>query len=158
MKANSSTRFTLLKPILLLIAAVLLLSACNTCPEPEQQPPDGTYTTTVTVADLVNIGMPRDFVCENAGTFAMTVTGNKWSMFQTAVSGCTVKEPSWNGTWKICGDEAVFTPDGGGSYTYGWTFDGTSLRFTRVEDDVPHRIVMMITYPWVLQMSGPGTE
>lgn len=152
MKANSSTRFTLRRGIFLtLVAATLLLSACSSCPEPEQKLPDGAYTTTIAVEELTSIGMPPDGACENAGTFALTVTGNKWSMFQAAAPGCIVTNPSWSGTWKFCGDQVVFTDDGGGSYTYKWAFDGTGIRFARAEDYVPHRIVMMTTYPWVLQ-------
>ena len=151
---NSSSRFTLLKAIFFpLVAATLLLSACGTCPVPEKQLPDGTYTTTVAVEDMTNIGMPPDISCENAGTFALTVTGKKWSFFQTAAPGCSVKNPSWSGTWKFCGDEAMFTDDiqGGSSYTYKWAFDGAELRFTRVNDTTATRIVWMTTYPWVLQ-------
>jgi len=154
MNANSSSRFTLLKAIYLpLVAASLLLSACGTCPEPEQQLPDGTYTTTVAVEDMTNIGMPPDYVCENAGTFNLTVTGKTWSMFQAAAPGCIVKNPSWSGTWKFCGDEATFTDDiqSGSSYTYKWAFDGTELRFTRVDDILVNRITYLTTYPWVLQ-------
>ena len=152
MTTKSSSRFALLKAIVLpLVAAALLLSACASCPEPEQQLPDGTYTTTVAVEDMTNIGMPPDRVCENAGTFALTVAGKEWSMFQTAAPGCVVQNPSWSGTWKLCGDDATFTDEFQSSYTYRWAFDGTELRFTRVDDVVPHRIVMMTTYPWVLQ-------
>lgn len=149
---NTSSRLFLLKTISLpLVTVILLFSACSSCPEPEQQLPDGTYTATVTIAELINIGMPTDYVCENAGTFNLTVKGQKWSMFQTAAPGCIVENPSWSGTWKLCGDEAAFTEDGGDTYIYKWTFNGTSLQFTRVEDYVPHRIVRMVTYPWVLQ-------
>ena len=149
---NSSSRLFLLKTIsLALVTVILLFSACSSCPEPEQQLPDGTYAATVTIADLINIGMPTDNVCENAGTFALTITGKKWSMFQTAATGCIVESPSWSGTWKLCGNEVTFTEDGGDTYIYMWTSIGTSIQFTRVEDYVPHRIVRMVTYPWVLQ-------
>lgn len=154
MNANSSYRFALLKPILLpLVAAALLLSACASCPEPAQQLPDGAYITTVTVEDMNNIGMPAERVCENAGTFTLTVTGKNWSIFQTAAPGCIVKNPSWSGTVKFCGDEAIFTDDiqGGDSYTYKWAFDGAELRFTRIDDIRVFRIVYLTTYPWVLQ-------
>ena len=151
MNANSSSRFTLLKAIILpLVAAALLLSACGSCPEPEQKLPDGTYTTTVMVEDMTNIGMPPDYVCEEAGTFTLTVTGKKWSIFQAAAPGCVVKNPTWSGTWKFCGDEATFT-ESGSSYTYKWAFDGAELRFTRVDDIHVIRIVYLTTYPWVLQ-------
>ena len=154
MNANSSSRFTLLKAIFLpLVAAALLLSACGSCPEPEQKLPDGAYTTTVTVEDMTNIGMPPTRSCENAGTFTLTVTGEKWSMFQTAAPGCIVQNPSWSGTWRFCGDEVTFTDEfpSGSSYTYQWAFDGAGLRFTRVNDTSATRIVWMTTYPWVLQ-------
>lgn len=149
--SNSSSRSTLPRVIfLLLVAATLLLSACGSCPEPEQQLPDGTYTAFIAAEDMTNIGLPPEFVCEAIGTFALTVTGENWSFFQTAAPGCTVKNPSWSGTWKLCGDQATFT-EGGSNYTYKWTFDGAELRFTRVEDIVPIRIVFMTTYPWVPQ-------
>jgi hypothetical protein len=154
MNANSSSRLLLLKAIILpLVATVLLLSACGTCPEPKQQLPDGTYTTIGAVEDMTNIGLPPDYVCEEAGTFTLTVTGKKWGMFQTAAPGCIVKNPSWSGTWKFCGDEATFTDDiqSGSSYTYKWSFDGAELRFTRVDDTLATRIVWMTTYPWILQ-------
>jgi uncharacterized protein YceK len=133
---------------LLLIA--LLLSACGSCPKPTQQLPDGAYTTTVMVEDMANIGMPPARSCENAGTFTLTVTGNKWSFFQIAAPGCIVKNPSWSGTWKFCGNEATFT-ESGSRYTYKWAFDGAELRFTRVDDTTATRIVWMTNYPWVLQ-------
>lgn len=152
MNANSSCLFTLLKVITLpLVAAALLLSACNSCPEPEQPLPDGTYSATIAVEDMTNIGLPPDRVCENAGTFNLTVTGKSWSFFQTPAPGCIVKNPSWSGTWKLCGDEAMFTDEFQNSYTYQWAFDGAELRFTRVDDVVPNRIVWMTTYPWVIQ-------
>ena len=155
MYANSSSGFTLLKAIFLpLVAAALLLSACGSCPEPEQKLPDGTYTTTVAVEDMTNIGMPQAKTCENAGTFNLTVTGSKWSMFQTAAPGCEVYNPSQSGSVKFCGDEAKFTDDIQNEctfYTYKWTFDGTELRFTRVDDNCAHRLIWMTTYPWVLQ-------
>lgn len=148
---NSSSRFIFLKAVFLsLIVATLLLSACGSCPEPEQQLPDGTYTATVAVEDMTSIGAPLETVCENAGTFTLTVKKNQWSFFQTAAPGCIVKGPTWSGTWKLCGDEATFN-DSGSSYTYKWAFDGADLRFTRVNDNLVTRIVYLTTYPWVLQ-------
>jgi hypothetical protein len=151
MNANSSPRYILLTAIFLaLVAAALLLSACGSCLEPEQNLPNGTYTTTIAVDDMSNIGAPPEKVCENAGTFNLTVTGKKWDFFQTATPGCVVNNPSWSGTWKLCGDEATFT-QGGRSYTYKWVFDGAELHFTRIDDTDVIRIVYMTTYPWVLQ-------
>lgn len=149
-----SFRPVLLKAIFLpLVAVALLLSACGSCPEPEQPLPDGTYVATVAAEDMINIGVPPDRVCELIGTFALTVKGQNWSFFQTAAPGCVVQHPSWGGTWKLCGDEATFTEDGssGSSYTYKWTFDGAELYFTRVDDIEPCRIVFMTTYPLVLE-------
>lgn len=148
---NSSSRSTLPRVIFLsLVAAALLLSACGSCPKPEQVLPDGTYTATIAAEDMINIGVPENSICEVIGTFALTVAGENWSFFQTAAPGCVVKHPSWSGTWKLCGDEARFTSDGS-SYTYQWAFDGTELRFTRIDDLNPVQIVYLTTYPWVLQ-------
>ena len=74
-------------------------------------------------------------------------------MFQTAAPGCVVHNPSWGSTWTFSGDEVTFADEfqGGSSYTYKWAFDGAELRFTRVDDVVPFRIVYMTTYPLVLQ-------
>jgi len=155
MNTNSSSRFNLLKTIFLpLVAAALLLSACGSCPEPEQQLPDGVYTTAITVADWANNGLPPESACENVGTFNLTLTGSKWSIFQTAAPGCEVYNPSQSGSVKFCGDEARFTDDIQYScdhYIYKWAFDGTELRFTKVDDCGTHRLVVMTTYPWVLQ-------
>jgi hypothetical protein len=155
MNANSSPSFTLLKAITLpLVAAVLLLSACDSCPEPEQQLPDGVYTTSVMVEDWANNGLSPELACENVGTFALTLAGSKWSMFQTAAPGCEVYNPSWSGSVKFCGDEARFTDEIRSScdqFTYKWTFDGTELRFTKVEECGSHRIVWMSTHPYILQ-------
>ncbi len=155
MNVNASSHFTLLKAIFLpLVAATLLLSACGSCPEPEQRLPDGVYTTTITVADWTDHGLSSKKACENVGTFSLTVTGSKWSMFQTAAPGCEVYNPSQSGSWKFCGNEARFTDDIQNEctyYTYKWAFDGTELRFTRVDDNCAHRLVWMTTYPWVLQ-------
>ena len=154
MNARSFSSPALLKAIFLpLVAAALLLSACGSCPEPEQPLPDGTYTATIAAEDMINIGVPPERVCEQIGTFALTVTGENWSFFQTAAPGCVVQYPTWSGTWKLCGDEATFTDDGqrGSSYTYKWTLDGAELVFIRVDDMAPNRIVYMTTYPWVLQ-------
>jgi hypothetical protein len=94
MNTHSSSRFTLLKAIIpLLVAAALLLPACSSCPEPDQPLPDGTYTATIAVEDMTNIGLPPDNVCESSGTFNLTVTGKNWSFFQTAAPGCVVKTP-----------------------------------------------------------------
>ena len=144
-----------LSTLLPLVAAALLLSACASCPEPAQQLPDGAYTTTVAVEDMTNIGMPPGSSCENAGTFTLTVAGGTWNMVQAAAPGCVVKNPTWSGTWRFCGNDVTFTDNiqGGRSspYTYKWAFDGTELRFTRVDDIVVARIVYLTNYPWVLQ-------
>jgi hypothetical protein len=153
MNANSSSGFTLLKVIFLpLVVAALLLSACSS--EPEQQLPDGVYTTTITVEDWDNLGMPPEDACENVGTFNLTVTGSTWSAFQTAAPGCEVYNPSWSGSWKFSGDKVKITEEIQGSCrtcTYQWAFDGTELRFARVKDKCQYRIARMTTYPWVLQ-------
>ena len=156
MNAKSSSRFNLLKAIILpLVAAALLLSACDSYPQPAQPFPDGNYTTTVAVEDMINVGMSPARSCENAGTFTLTVTGGTWNLVQVAAPGCVVKNPTLSGTWKFHGDEVTFTDNiqggRGPSYTYKWMFDGTELRFTRVDDIVVTRIVYLTTYPWILQ-------
>jgi len=118
------------------------------------QPPDGTYTTTITEEE-VGQSVPEQYVCENAGTFTLTVSGDHWSLSQVAAPGCTVADPENSGSWEFSGNQVTFHADQGfgcsQAFTYEWSFEGTELRFTTVEDTCPPRVVYLSTHPWVRQ-------
>jgi hypothetical protein len=123
-------------------------------PIPLSQPPDGTYTTTITKDELISAGMPDFDACENAGTLALTVTGDRWNVNQTAAPGCTVLNPTFGGSWKFSADQVTFHDDKpfgcGADYTYKWSLNGTALRFTSVDDSAcMQRVYWMSKHPWI---------
>jgi hypothetical protein len=125
-------------------------------PTPLSQPPDGTYTTTLTKDELLKAGMPDFDACENAGIFTLSVTAERWNINQTAAQGCTVMNPIFGGSWKFNGDQVTFHDDApfgcGGDYSYKWSFNGTDLRFTSVDDSACEgRVYYMSEHPWVME-------
>ena len=116
-------------------------------------PPDGVYTKTITKAEEINHGMSEGDACEIAGTNTLTVTGDRWTLNQVPEPGCTVANTSISGSWKFTGDQVAFHED---RYigcdidsTYKWSFDGTVLILTQVQDSCPLRIVVNTLRPWV---------
>ena len=96
-------------------------------------------------------------VCENAGEYTLTLAVNRWQLRQAALSGCVVQTPNSSGDWRLVGDQIVMHWDSvrGCSLdsTYAWKLDGSSLRFTIVDDDCLSRIVMFKSLPWIRQAS-----
>ena len=94
-------------------------------------------------------------VCENAGEYTLTLAAERWQLRQAALSGCVVQTPSFSGDWRLVGDQVVMHWDSvrGCSLdtVYSWKLDGTSLRFTLVDDDCLPRIVMFKSLPWIRQ-------
>jgi hypothetical protein len=154
-------------------ALVLLLAACagaptptptptatptplpTATPTPLSQPPDGSYTTSVSKDEIAKGGTSADFVCENAGTYTMTVAADHWSTVQAAVPDCTVSNPNDSGTWKFAGSQVVFTEDTslGCStvYTYTWSYQGRQMGFAAGQDDCAPRVTVLTSHPWVKQ-------
>jgi hypothetical protein len=122
-------------------------------PTPYLQPPDGSYSTTLTMQELIGTGMLEGEACENAGVFDLTVAGERWSVVQTAAPGCTVLNPTFGGTWKFAGNRVTFHDDAPfgckADYTYLWNFNGSLLRFTSVDDaDCVGRVDYMTMHAW----------
>lgn len=96
-------------------------------------------------------------VCENAGEYTLTLAVNRWQLRQAALSGCVVQTPNFSGDWRLVGDQIVMHWESvrGCSLdsTYAWKLDGSSLRFTLVDDDCLSRIVMFKSLPWIRQAS-----
>lgn len=124
-------------------------------PTRPRQPPDGTYTTTITAEELTSLSGQGILACENAGTFTLTVTGDRWSISQAAAPGCSVQDPSITGSWAFAGEQVTFHADQSlgcpQTYTYQWRLEGTALRFTAVEDSCPPRVAIQSTHPWLKQ-------
>ena len=155
-----------------LIVLAFLVAACNTPAKPTPtrpaitdtpieptttpiiHPPDGTYTTSITKAELITAGMTDVEACENAGLLALTVTGDGWSIIQTATPGCTVLNPTMGGSLKYSGSQVTFHDDNpfgcSADYTYKWVFTGSGLLFTSVDDaECAQRVYYMSKHPWV---------
>jgi len=156
-------------PLSLLIIA-LVVSACASKPKPTptrppptetlvptptpiRRPPDGTYTTKITQQELITAGMDEYTACENAGTFELTITADRWDIIQTAAPGCTVLNPKFGGAVMFLGDQASFHDDEpfgcSADYTYQWDFTGNVLRFSTFNDvDCTQRAYFMSKHPW----------
>ena len=94
--------------------------------------------------------------CENAGKFDLTVAGQKWTVVQTAATGCTVLNPTMSGSWRFNGDQVTFHDDApfgcNADYTYKWSYSGGLLRFTSVDDaDCVGRVDYMSNHSWIRQ-------
>jgi hypothetical protein len=155
-----------------LIVMVLLLTACGSkakhtptmppptdtpvppTPTPITRPPDGTYSTRITKEEFINDGMDESIACENAGTFDLTLSGDRWSIIQTAVAGCTVYNPQFGGSVTYIGDQVTFHDDDpfgcNADYTYQWIYTGAGVRFTSIDDaECVQRVYYMSKHPWV---------
>jgi hypothetical protein len=122
-------------------------------PTPIARPPNGTYSTTITVEELTAAGMDDYTACENAGTFEFTLTGDRWEIIQDATPGCTVLNPKWGGSVMFLGERASFHDDEpfgcNGDYTYQWRLTGNTLRFSSVDDvECNQRVYFMSQHPW----------
>lgn len=121
---------------------------------PLSQPPDGTYTSSITKQELITAGLSESDACENAGVLSLSVAGDRWSIIQSAAPGCTVYTPQWGGTWKFSGNRVTFhdeTPLGcPPDYTYEWNFNGSRIRFASVDDSqCITRVYYLTMHPWV---------
>src|SRR5689334_22987081 len=97
--------------ILQILLIIITLLFGGSSPAVVQQPPDGTYVTIITRAELTAQHMPDSLACENAGTFTLVITGNRWSSSQTAAPGCNVESPVDSGSWQFNGQQVTFHED-----------------------------------------------
>jgi len=134
------------------------LTPANTPAGPTSQPqskiPDGIYSTEITKDEMVSLGANQSFICENAGTFSLTITGDQWSALQTALPGCTVQWPTDQGSLAFSGDQITFNGSGQNNgcssvFTYQWSLNGSELHFSVVDDSCTARMFSMIRHSWV---------
>jgi hypothetical protein len=115
-------------------------------------PADGTYSTKITKEELISDGMEESSACENAGTFELTLAGDKWSVIQTAVAGCTVQNPKFGGSMVTTAAQVAFHDDNpffcSADFTYKWDLVGTGLRFTSIDDACVWRVYFMSHRSW----------
>jgi hypothetical protein len=141
--------------IQLLLAVGMMLIGHIWTPTTLLQPPDGLYTTMITRSELISIGMSDHEACENAGTYTLVVTGDRWRSSQSALLGCNLQNATDSGAWAFTGDQVKFHEDAflgcTTDYIYEWSFDGSDLHFTPVEDSCTPRVLIQSAHPWVKQ-------
>ena len=118
-------------------------------------PPNATFDGGVSVDQLLKAGLTRKDACENAGSFTLSLSGNRYTFTQFGEPGCVVQDPLITGSWKLTGNQAIFDDDDGGgcsrTYTYGYSFDGHVLRFIAMDDACTERVLYLTLEPWVLE-------
>ncbi len=141
--------------IQILIVLLLMLSGSGSAPKAVQRPPNGTYVTTITKAELISGGMTDRGACENAGTYSFSVNGDHWTSSQTPAPGCRLENATDSGTWTFSGDQVTFHEDQylgcTQTYTYQWSFDGSALNFTPIADTCAPRVTIESSHSWVKQ-------
>lgn len=136
--------------------------AQNTAPPPAvvlTAPPNGVYTKTITKAEEVSHGMSESDACDIAGTHFLTLTGDRWVLNQVQEPGCAATFTFISGSLKISGDQIAFHEDRSSGcdqdFTYKWSFDGTALTLTQVQDICSLRVVANTLRPWVKTTATP---
>ena len=130
-------------------------------PEPTEGPPlsEGSFTATLKKEDFQSLGIPESDICEQIGTFTITLLGNVWYMEQTPAAGCTVKDSWGYGSWEPYAKKGIaFHDDFGGGcqndYTYMWNFDGSQLSLQKGDDNCPGREIILGSHPWIKQATA----
>ena len=102
---------------------------------------------------------PRATRAKLPALITLTVTGDRWILNQVPEPGCTVAVTSISGSWKFTGDQVAFHEDRNigcdQDSTYKWSFDGTALTLTQVQDICARRVVVNTLRPWVKTTAPP---
>lgn len=107
----------------------------------------------MTKEELTSNGWDEGDACDLAGTYSLAVIGDQWTINQTPVSGCTLRRNMISGTWRISGEQVSFHEDRNAGcpqdYVYKWSFQGSELQLTQVQDTCSARIVLLTNHSWV---------
>jgi hypothetical protein len=108
--------------------------------------PIGTFTTTITNADLIagHVGN----LAGNRGTYTLKIqAGNSWSMKNTAAGHLI--NPTQGGTYRVGANSVFFTNlFTGGTFTARLSYRSRLLRFTILRASRPELRVVFGAHPW----------
>jgi hypothetical protein len=108
--------------------------------------PIGTFTTTITNADL--IAGHAGNLAGNRGTYTLKIqAGNSWSMKNTAAGHLI--NPTQGGTYRVGANSVFFTNlFTGGTFTARLSYRSPLLRFTILRASRPELRVVFGAHPW----------
>jgi len=115
----------------------------------------GTWTTTVTKADLAAGGMTDPGLQdENSGTFRWTFDpAGSWTEVQQSLDGSPIRNPVFRGTYVVQGGTLIATTnfptefkDAGLHYT--WSISGSELRLVVLDPPDPSVSLITESHPW----------
>ena len=93
----------------------------------------GTWTTTVTKADLLRVApdFKPEYLCDNAGAFVWRFKADgTFTIDQTALEGCTQQaSPHIESTWFSEGDAVTFAKGTADQEVYAWSIANDLLTF-----------------------------
>jgi hypothetical protein len=151
---------------LLIVIALLAVTGCasvttslTTTAESTQQPATtsslalvGTWTSTITKEDLlrVELPLPQEYLCGNAGTFVWNFSADgTWAMDQTSLPGCndsSIKHVE--DTWFLSGDLITFEKGALDQQIYEITIDNDQLTFDVKSSECLPCIAVFTANPW----------
>ena len=110
--------------------------------------PTGTFTTTISNADLAAGHVVGSAVAGSRGTYSLKLAaGGSWSMKNTA-AGHLINPPHL-GTYRVSGSSVAFTDLlTGGTFTARLTLRAGVLRFTILRASRPELRVIFGAHPW----------
>ena len=110
--------------------------------------PTGTFTTSISNADLAAGHVTGSAVAASRGTYTLQLqTGGRWTMKNTA-PGHLINPPQ-GGTYRVTGSSVAFTNVfTGGTFTARLALRAGALRFTILKASRPELRVVFGAHPW----------
>lgn len=116
----------------------------------------GTWTTTITEADLLGAGLPEAALAENVGTYTMTL-GQDGTWSSSTESNVPQRWPVFRGSYIATGPNTFtqttdFPPDYAGDVVdFTWSIEDGALMLKVPEPPDPVLPVVVETHPWQRQ-------
>jgi hypothetical protein len=144
---------------------VILLAACGSLgggpsashwPTPPPGFPVGSWTTTITQADLRSGGLEGELVDQNEGEMVLTFNPDgTFQQVQTSTIGVALREPIFRGHYAVTGDEVRLNPEFPAHYAQEgvydivrWQLDGDLLHLTLAGEGDAIQVVVYGAHPW----------